>query len=144
MSDTQNRVQQWRAPFSASGAAVKHPLSLMKALGNASGGFYPMGKNGLLHAGVHFDQETANHLNQHEVQAIADGEVIAWRQDTQDAITLFEAQEKTFSRNFVLLRHTLQAPAIDGAGALPELTFYSLYPTGKSDRAIKLSPMIPL
>ncbi|MFY0666369.1 MAG: glycoside hydrolase family 104 protein [Natronospirillum sp.] len=125
MSDTQNTVQQWRAPFTASGTAAKHPLSLMKALGNASGGFYPVGKNGLLHAGVHFDQETANHLNQHDVRAIADGEVIAWRQDTQDVITHFEAQEKTFSRNFVLLRHKLQAPAIDGAP--PELTFYSLY-----------------
>lgn len=127
MSNTQHTVQQWHAPFTASGDAAKHPLSLMKALGNASGGFYPIGKNGLLHAGVHFDQETANHLNQHEVQAIADGEVVAWRQDTQEAITLFEAQKKTFSRNFVLLRHKLQAPAIDGAGAPPELTFYSLY-----------------
>ena len=79
-------------------------------------GFYPLGRNGMWHGGVHFDAGTAGVLDQSSVHCLADGEVVAYRFDTQSPNTPFLCNAlqvwNPFSRNFVLVRHRLQAPKI--------------------------------
>ncbi len=104
----------------------------MTHLAKANAGYYPLGRNGLWHGGVHFDSGTAGPLDQSSVQCLADGEVVAYRIDTHSPTTTYFVNkltvEKPFSRNFVLVRHRLQPPKLEGsADTPPSLTFYSLY-----------------
>ncbi len=120
-------VKNWCHPFKAKG----NPLDQLTHLAKAVAGYYPLGRNGLWHGGVHFDSGTAGTLDQSSVHCLADGEVVAYRIDTQSPTTGYfvkETVEKPFSRNFVLVRHRLQPPKIEGSTDIPpSLTFYSLY-----------------
>ena len=88
-------------------------------LANATAGYYPLGRNGLWHGGVHFDSGTAAGLEQSSVHCLADGEVVAYRIDRESPKTTYYAHkltvDKPFSRNFVLVRHRLQPPKIQGS-----------------------------
>ncbi|MEF9672786.1 hypothetical protein QNM99_12910 [Pseudomonas sp. PCH446] len=93
-----------------------------------------MGRNNLWHGGVHFDSGTAEVFDQSSVHCLADGEVVAYRIDprlpttTYHVMTSPDPVEKPFSRNFVLVRHHLQPPKIEGSpDTPPSLIFYSLY-----------------
>ncbi|BAU77131.1 lysozyme family protein [Metapseudomonas furukawaii] len=120
-------IQHWSHPFGDRG----NPLRQLTLLANAERGYYPLGRNGFWHLGVHFDAGTAGILDQSQVRCVADGEVVAYRIDTRSPSTRYlfdDAQvERPFSRNFVLVRHRLQAPEISGLSAPPSLTLYSLY-----------------
>ncbi|MBD8234916.1 hypothetical protein IFU18_00005, partial [Pseudomonas fluorescens] len=101
-------------------------------MAKAAAGYYPLGRNGLWHGGVHFDSGTAGTLDQSSVHCLADGEVVAYRIDELSPTTPYFTEErcvpKPFSRNFVLVRHRLEAPRIEGStDAPPSLVFYSLY-----------------
>ncbi|MCP2020797.1 UNVERIFIED_ORG: putative chitinase [Pseudomonas reinekei] len=120
-------LKNWCHPFKNK----RDPLSQLTHMAKANAGYYPIGRNGLFHGGVHFDGGTAGTLDQSSVHCLADGEVVAYRIDTQSPTTRYfveEAVEKPFSRNFVLVRHHLQPPKIEGSTDIPpSLTFYSLY-----------------
>ena len=111
------------------------PLTQLTNLARACGGYYPLGRNGFWHGGVHFDAGTAGivGIDQPNVHCLADGEVVAYRIDSRYPLsTLYTRTEDTveapFSTSFVLVRHRLQAPVIEGAEeSPPSLTFYSLY-----------------
>ncbi len=111
------------------------PLTQLTNLARACGGYYPLGRNGFWHGGVHFDAGTASivGIDQPNVHCLADGEVVAYRIDSQYPLsTLYtrtgDTVEAPFSTSFVLVRHRLQAPVIEGIEASPpSLTFYSLY-----------------
>jgi hypothetical protein len=121
-------LENWSHPFKD----TRNPLEQLTHLANANAGYYPLGRNGLWHGGVHFDSGTAGTLKQSSVHCLADGEVVAYRIDIQSPITPCivnkRSIEKPFSRNFVLVRHRLQPPKIEGSqDTPPSLTFYSLY-----------------
>lgn len=122
MSDT-NIVKNWSYPFKSAGESSKEvtdPQVYFDALAKAENGFYPMGKNGLWHGGVHFDDNTAALLDQSSIRCIADGEVIAYRIDqtypeTQYGATCTpgtgpEAVTAKYSTGFVLVKHLLELP----------------------------------
>lgn len=121
-------VKNWSHPFKDKNS----PLLQLTQLSKAASGYYPLGRNGLWHGGVHFDSGTAGILDQSSVQCLADGEVVAYRIDMHSPTTNYfvenETVPKPFSRNFVLVRHRLQPPTIEGSPDVPpSLTFYSLY-----------------
>ncbi len=121
-------VKNWSHPFKDKNSALLQLTQLSKA----ASGYYPLGRNGLWHGGVHFDSGTAGTLDQSSVQCLADGEVVAYRIDTHAPTTNYFVENgtvpKPFSRNFVLVRHRLQPPTIEGSPDVPpSLTFYSLY-----------------
>ncbi|WP_160285495.1 EF-hand domain-containing protein [Pseudomonas knackmussii] len=121
-------VRQWSHPF----GSKADPLRQLTELAYAKGGYYPLGRNGIWHAGVHFDAGTAGILDQSFVRCLADGEVVAYRIDSQSPTSEFtvnrQPAQRPFTRNFVLVRHRLQAPKIAGSDDTPpSLTFYSLY-----------------
>ncbi|WP_249673558.1 SH3 domain-containing protein [Pseudomonas abieticivorans] len=121
-------VKNWSHPFKDS----RHPLLQLTHLAKAMAGTYPLGFNGLWHGGVHFDGGTAGTLDQSSVHSVADGEVVAYRFDTQAPTTAYFVNKlsvnKPFSRNFVLVRHRLQPPKINGNPQQPpSLIVYSLY-----------------
>ena len=121
-------VKNWSHPF----RDKRDPLVQLTHMANANAGYYPMGRNGLWHGGIHFDSGTAGGLDQSSVHCLADGEVIAYRVDTHSPTTQYLVNKlpvnKPFSRNFVLVRHRLQPPKIEGnADTPPRLIFYSLY-----------------
>jgi hypothetical protein len=121
-------LKNWSHPFKD----PRNPLLQLTHLAKAVAGYYPLGINGLWHGGVHFDSGTAAGLDQSSVQCLADGEVVAYRIDTHSPTTRYFINaitvEKPFSRNFVLVRHRLQPPKIEGSpDTPPSLTFYSLY-----------------
>ncbi|WP_178119044.1 hypothetical protein [Pseudomonas akapageensis] len=121
-------VQNWSHPFKD----TRDPLRQLTHLADAKAGFYPLGVNGLWHGGVHFDEGTASTLDQSSVHCLADGEVVAYRIDQRSPTTTYIVNQlptlRSFSRNFVLVRHRLQAPKIEGsADTPPSLTFFSLY-----------------
>lgn len=126
MSDLQP-LQSWSHPFKDRG----HSLSQLTRLACATGGYYTLGRNGFWHGGVHFDGNTAQVFDQSSVHCLADGEVVAYRIDTHSPATMYATAPgvlKPFSRNFVLVRHHLQAPRIsDCTDTPPSLIFYSLY-----------------
>ncbi|WP_166359738.1 hypothetical protein [Pseudomonas akapageensis] len=127
-SESLPSVQNWSHPFKD----ARDPLRQLTHLANAKAGFYPLGVNGLWHGGVHFDDGTADTLNQSSVHCLADGEVVAYRIDQHSPTTSYIVNKlptlRPFSRNFVLVRHRLQAPKIEGsADTPPSLTFFSLY-----------------
>ncbi|UVE17781.1 pesticin C-terminus-like muramidase [Pseudomonas sp. LS44] len=130
----QPKVERWAYPFKAKSTSgpsqeVRDPLLYYAALAKAKGGFYPMGANGLWHGGVHFDEGTAGMLDQSSVRCIADGEVIAYRIDSQYPVSQYGDRAAPYSTGFVLVRHRLEMPIPQDkvCTAIPELTFYSLY-----------------
>jgi predicted chitinase len=120
-------LKNWCHPFKDK----RDPLAQLTHMANAAAGYYPLGRGGLFHGGVHFDGGTAGILDQSSVHCLADGEVVAYRIDTHAPTTHFVNAipvAKPFSRNFVLVRHRLQPPKIEGSQDIPpSLTFYSLY-----------------
>jgi hypothetical protein len=122
-------LKNWCHPFKD----TRDPLQQLTHLANATAGYYPLGRNGLWHGGVHFDGGTAAGLKQQSsVHCLADGEVVAYRIDRESPKTTYYAHKltvnKPFSRNFVLVRHCLQLPKIeDSTDTPPSLIFYSLY-----------------
>ncbi|WP_166365225.1 pesticin C-terminus-like muramidase [Pseudomonas akapageensis] len=123
-------VQNWSHPFKD----TRDPLRQLTHLANAKAGFYPLGVNGLWHGGVHFDDGTLDQSSDGEVSVhcLADGEVVAYRIDQHSPTTSYIVNKlptlRPFSRNFVLVRHRLQAPKLEGsADTPPSLTFFSLY-----------------
>jgi predicted chitinase len=121
-------IKNWSHPF----RDKRDPFSQLAHLAKAAGGGYPLGGNGLWHGGVHFDGGTAGTVDQSSVHCLADGEVVAYRVDEQSPTTPYffnkMAVNKPFSRNFVLVRHRLQPPKIEGnPDSPPSLVFYSLY-----------------
>ncbi|WP_458729733.1 SH3 domain-containing protein [Pseudomonas brenneri] len=126
--DTLQPVKNWSHPFKNK----SHPLLQLTQLAEAAGGYYSWGVNGMWHGGVHFESGTAGVLDQSSVCGLADGEVVAYRIDKHSPTTPFETHAscvpRPFSRNFVLVRHRLQPPKIEGsADTPPTLIVYSLY-----------------
>ena len=128
-----SNVNHWSCPFAGDAA---NPLANLTSLAKATGGYYPMGANGLWHGGVHFDQGTAGTFDQSSVRCIADGEVIAYRIDGQYPISEYTGEiplikRARFSTGFVLVRHRMALPPLRPTPASdtpePALTFYSLY-----------------
>ncbi|WP_081935678.1 calcium-binding protein [Burkholderia sp. 9120] len=99
------------------------PMTYMKALGNAGGGFYPLGANGLWHGGVHFDGQTGGVLKQDGgVRTIADGTVVAYRLDHKyPELEYRDKRAALYSTGFVLIRHELTLPPVPAQqqGAAP-------------------------
>ena len=127
-NDTLAPLKSWSHPFKDKA----DPLLQLTQMARATAGYYPLGRNGLWHGGVHFDSGTAGTLDQSSVHCLADGEVVAYRIDEHSPTTAYFVNELPvqypFSRNFVLVRHRLQAPNIEGStDAPPSLTFYSFY-----------------
>jgi predicted chitinase len=121
-------VKNWCHPF----RDKNHSLHQLTHLAKAAAGFYPLGVNGLWHGGVHFDGGTAGTVDQSSVHCLADGQVVAYRIDQHSPSTGYIAHKspvlRPFSRNFVLVRHRLQPPTIDGSPDVPpSLAVYSLY-----------------
>lgn len=121
-------LKNWCHPFKDK----RDPLRQLTHLANAVAGYYPLGRNGLWHGGVHFDRGTAGSLEQSSVHCLADGEVVAYRIDTDSPKTPYFANKQTVekpdSNNFALVRHHLQPPKIEGSTDIPpSLTFYSFY-----------------
>ncbi|NWC91942.1 MULTISPECIES: pesticin C-terminus-like muramidase [unclassified Pseudomonas] len=127
--NTPQPLKNWSHPFKDK----NNPLLQLTQLSKATAGYYPLGRNGLWHGGVHFDSGTAGTLEQQSsVHCLADGEVVAYRIDEHSPTTTYFVNElcipKPFSRNFVLARHRLEAPKIAGSTEVPpSLIFYSLY-----------------
>lgn len=123
------RPLDWSHPF----RDKDNPLLQLTKLSKAIAGYYPLGRNGLWHGGVHFDSGTAGVLDQSSVHCLADGEVVAYRIDSRYPTTTHRlvplaTHEAPYATGFVLVRHRLQAPSVDGVTeAPPSLTFYSLY-----------------
>lgn len=123
-------VKNWSHPFKQKNKVSA--IDQLTQLANATAGYYPLGAGGLWHGGVHFDSGTAGVLDQSSVVCIADGEVVAYRIDMNSSVTSYvqnkKPMPKPFSRNFVLVRHRIEAPIIQGGdNAPPSLIIYSLY-----------------
>ncbi|MHC5350620.1 glycoside hydrolase family 19 protein [Metapseudomonas furukawaii] len=125
-------VKNWSHPFGDTSSVFQQLTTLAKA----QAGYFPLGRNGLWHGGVHFDSGTAGTAGpegQSYVRCLADGEVIAYRIPEQTPKTrYFPAPGITvdapFASGFVLVRHRLEAPKIAGiTDTPPSLTVYSLY-----------------
>lgn len=137
MTETLNKVEKWAYPFKVGGAEVTDSQQYYEALSKAKDGFYPIGKNGLWHGGVHFDEGTGLITELAEVRCIADGEIIAYRIDESFPVSNYsETPAAPFSTGFVLVKHTLVPPTSTSAAsppsggssiAAPVLSFYSLY-----------------
>ncbi|NMX66887.1 hypothetical protein HBO15_05945 [Pseudomonas sp. WS 5111] len=120
-------IKNWSHPFKDKST----PLQQLTQLANAAAGSYPLGVGGLWHGGVHFDNGTGVPKDA-SVRCLADGEVVAYRIDKNSARTVYIVNKlhvmKPYSRNFVLVRHRLEPPAIEGEPkSPPSLFFYSLY-----------------
>ncbi|VVO57052.1 hypothetical protein PS874_00466 [Pseudomonas fluorescens] len=125
--DVLQPLKNWSHPLKDTG----NPLAQLTHMAKAAAGYYPIGRSGLFHGGVHFDSGTGIPPDK-SVHCLADGEVVAYRVDTQAPTTRYFVNTitvgKPFSRNFVLVRHRLQPPKIEGSTDTPPcLTFYSLY-----------------
>lgn len=122
-------TRNWSHPF----GDRADPLQQLTHLARAGNGFYPLGVHGSWHAGVHFDGATAGVLDQSRVLCMADGEVVAYRIPSKAPTTRYATVprpefEAPFASGFVLVRHRIQAPALDNSDETPPaLTFYSLY-----------------
>ncbi|SDJ48877.1 hypothetical protein, partial [Pseudomonas indica] len=135
MSET-SKVNNWSFPFKPS-AGNLDPIQCLTAMAKAGSGYYPIGKNGQWHGGVHFDSKTAASFDQSQVRCIADGEVIAYRIDRRYPQSLYVSASRQnvaapYSRCFVLVKHRLEAPALPANPGTtpvppPSLTFFSLY-----------------
>ncbi|WP_248767640.1 pesticin C-terminus-like muramidase [Pseudomonas sp. MWU12-2345] len=124
------RTENWSFPLKDGNQAPYDPHRDVKALAKAEGGYYPLGRRGLWHGGIHFDEATGLISDKREISCLADGEVIAYRIDERYPASSFEGRSAVFSSGFVLVRHRLQPPPLTGisyAPPAPTLTVYSLY-----------------
>lgn len=127
--DTLAPLKNWVHPF----GDKSNPLVQLTNLSKAVAGYYPVGRSGLWHGGVHFDSGTASILKQDHVRCLADGEVVAYRIAKQTPITRYHTMERKliqapFASGFVLVRHHLQAPKLENSPDIPpSLIFYSFY-----------------
>ncbi|MBD9633904.1 pesticin C-terminus-like muramidase [Pseudomonas sp. PDM19] len=132
-AQTPSPLKNWSYPFKVQTGGQEAPISQLTHMSKALAGFYPLGINGMWHGGVHFDAGTASALDQSHVSCLADGEVVAYRIPTVTPKTTYhkghdDTVSLPFASGFVLVRHRLQAPAIEGATKPPpSLVFYSLY-----------------
>lgn len=104
---------KWSYPFSnPEDKDGNDAHSYFEALSNAEDGFYPLGANGIWHGGIHFDTNTGHILKQENgVRAIAGGEVVAYRLDSQYPVLKYgDDKSCMYSTGFVLVRHKLQLP----------------------------------
>ena len=83
--DTLAPLKNWCHPFKDK----TNPLLQLTQVANAVAGYYPLGRNGLWHGGVHFDGGTAATLDQSSVHGLADGEVVAYRIDEHSPTTTY-------------------------------------------------------
>ncbi|WP_447749091.1 hypothetical protein [Pseudomonas nicosulfuronedens] len=126
-----------------------NPLVQLTNLAKATAGYYPVGRYGMWHGGVHFDSGTAGMLDQSHVRCLADGEVVAYRIAAQTPITTYYTPEKKlvqaqFSVGFVLVRHHLQGPKLENStDTPPSLIFYSLYMHLQDWRSYEMLPQTP-
>ncbi len=137
-------VQNWSHPF----RDTNNPLLQLTQLAKATSGYFPLGRNGLWHNGVHFDGGTAGTVDQTSVHCLADGEVVAYRIDETAPTVRYNDNRQTIakpaSRNFVLVRHSLQPPPIAGsADTPPRLIVYSLYMHLQDWADYKDAPLTP-
>lgn len=129
---TTSPIKNWSHPFKPKEGDID-PLKALTAMSKAGSGFYPIGKNGQWHGGIHFDANTAHVFDQSSVRCIADGEVIAYRIDSSYPLSRYlderdRPRNAPFSTGFVLVKHRLEAPALPASEEPPpSLTFYSLY-----------------
>lgn len=138
-------LKNWRHPFGDRG----NPLQQLTQLANAQAGYYPLGRNGLWHGGVHFDSGTTGSDALSQVHCLADGEVVAYRVPEHTPLSTFYPEtggtlKAPFASGFVLVRHHLQAPKMDGSGEEPPgLTFYSLYMHLEDWAHYEAAPQLP-
>jgi predicted chitinase len=138
-------LKNWRHPFGDRG----NPLQQLTQLANAQAGYYPLGRNGMWHGGVHFDSGTTGTDALSQVHCLADGEVVAYRVPGHTPLSTFYPEaggtlKAPFATGFVLVRHHLQAPKMDGSGeAPPGLTFYSLYMHLEDWARYEAAPKVP-
>jgi hypothetical protein len=104
----------WSFPFAPAHGNPADPHTWLRALASGDGGFYPLGANGMFHGGIHFDAGTGSALTQgNGVQAIADGEVVAYRLDAVYPELTYPTtppRYALYSTGFVLIRHRLVLP----------------------------------
>jgi predicted chitinase len=116
MANQLKALKNFAYPFRIIGAQSQalEPDDLYAYLGqwaNVGDGFFILGNNGQFHGGIHFDQTTGGTLEQASgVRCIADGEVIAYRIDSDYPETKFAEGNGAYSTGFVLVRHRLQLP----------------------------------
>lgn len=146
-----SKVESWTYPFPLQRTnSPSTPETYLAALAAAQDGFYPIGANGLWHGGIHFGAETAARFNQDGgVKCIADGEVVAFRLDSELQRLSYPGGIKAgYSKGFTLVRHRLVLPPVPTQPAGPNgpspaapapapqnatppaqdiLTFFSLY-----------------
>ena len=99
-SDTLPPLKNWSHPFKDKDPLKdkRNPLSQLTHMAKAKAGYFPLGRSGLWHGGVHFDSGTAGGLNQSSVQCLADGEVVAYRIDTQAPTTTYFVNKQTVEK----------------------------------------------
>lgn len=110
-----SKVESWTYPFPLKRAnGPSTPETYLAALAAAQDGFYPIGANGLWHGGIHFGAETADRFNQDGgVKCIADGEVVAFRLDSELQRLSYPGGIKAgYSKGFTLVRHRLVLPPV--------------------------------
>lgn len=138
-------LKNWRHPFGDRG----NPLQQLTQLAKAQAGYYPLGRNGLWHGGVHFDSGTTGTNALSQVRCLADGEVVAYRVPEHTPLSTFYPEaggtlKAPFASGFVLVRHHLQAPKMDGSDEEPPgLTFYSLYMHLEDWAHYEAAPQLP-
>ena len=131
-------LRRFVVPFPGAENAVEDPQQYTVAWGKAvCDGFYPLGLNGQWHGGIHFDEHvgaTCNLNMKDGVRCIADGEVIAYRYDTEPPKSTYKnfgQVNAQFATSFVLVRHRLQIPdwfVLEcTAESPPSCILYSLY-----------------
>src|SRR5690554_5603573 len=137
-------IKNWSYPVEGE---IKNPFLELTKLAKATGGFYPMGGNGLWHGGIHMDNATHPTLNA-GVRCIADGEVIAYRLHAQYPVSAYQSESHCtpapFSTSFVLVKHRLMPPASEAnTGTPPALVFYSLYMHLQDWAGYQSNPSLP-
>ena len=88
------------------------PAMYFEGLARALGGSYPLGSTGLLHTGVHADLGSAAYIDLKSVQAIADGEIVAYRMDAEPLCVQYPPMSEAvkYSSSFVLIKHQFAIP----------------------------------
>ncbi|MFP6557785.1 hypothetical protein WJ542_05530 [Paraburkholderia sp. B3] len=118
--DTLTPVSQWAYPFPQKNATgTVNPDAYLAALQGSDGSF-PLGLNGLWHGGIHLDQTgTSSTVTDSEmdrssgVRCIADGEVVAYRLDSDyQHLSYPDKSTVLYSRSFTLVKHKLTLPAV--------------------------------
>ncbi|MEL6116376.1 hypothetical protein P0Y67_14250 [Photobacterium sp. SP02] len=110
-------------------------VSALKVLLNGqTSGRYIISKGRGWHGGIHFNNRIAFWAQHFQpVQAMADGELVAYRMAEEYPTTQYLETTSSYSNNFCLLRHTFQNPDQEDES----YTFYSLYMHLQSQKEIQ-------